>query len=128
MSNDNFKFVQINMKRLLYMAFIYLRMKAFDCVHQDFIWLAMPTLGTEEWLVHLVQSMYKDVRNRVGFHQGSVLSPFLFIIVLKALSRQFRTFVHGSCSMQMTMMSAESMSIEELIKLKTLKSEMAKKG
>ena len=27
---------------------------------------------------------------------------FHFIIVLEALSRQFRTFVHGSCSMQMT--------------------------
>ena len=45
----------------LYMAFVYLEKKAFDCVHQDFIWLAMSTLGTEEWLVHLVQSMYKDV-------------------------------------------------------------------
>ena len=44
-----------------YMAFVYLEMKAFNCVHQDFIWLAMPTLGTEEWLVHLIQSMYTDV-------------------------------------------------------------------
>ena len=41
----------------LYMAFVYLEKKAFDCVHQDFIWLAMPTLGTEEWLVPLVHSM-----------------------------------------------------------------------
>ena len=39
----------------LYMAFIYLEKKAFDCVHQD---LAMPALGTDEWLVHLVQSKY----------------------------------------------------------------------
>ena len=39
----------------LYMAFVYLEMKAFDCVHQDFIWCAMPTFGTDEWLVHLVQ-------------------------------------------------------------------------
>ena len=48
----------------LYMAFVYLEKKAFDCVHQDFIWLAMPTLGTDEWLVHLVQSMYKPGKNR----------------------------------------------------------------
>ena len=41
----------------LYMAFVYLEKKAFDCVHQDFIRSAMPTLGTDEWLVHLVQSM-----------------------------------------------------------------------
>ena len=47
--------------------------------------------------MHLVQSMYKDVRSRVrvgdgyseefgvgvGIHQGSVLSPLLFIIVLR---------------------------------------------
>ena len=54
----------------LYMAFIYLEKKAFDCVHQDFILLAIPTLGTEEWLVHLVQSMYKDVRSRVRVGDG----------------------------------------------------------
>ena len=45
----------------LYMAFVYFEKKEFDCVHQDFIWLAIPTLGTDEWLVHLVQSMYMDV-------------------------------------------------------------------
>ena len=54
----------------LYIAFVYLEKKAFDCVHQDFIRLAMPTLGTDEWLVHLVQSMYKDVRSRVRVGGG----------------------------------------------------------
>ena len=29
----------------------------------------------------------------VGVHQGSVLSPLLFIMVLEALSREFRTGV-----------------------------------
>ena len=28
---------------------------------------------------------------KVGVHQGSVLSPLLFIFVLEALSREFRT-------------------------------------
>ena len=65
----------------------------------------MRKLGIDEWLVRLVQSMYKDVRSRVrvgdgyseefgvgvGVHQGSFLSPLLFIIVLEALSREFRT-------------------------------------
>ena len=32
----------------LYMAFFYLEKKAVNCVHQDFIWLAMPTLVTDE--------------------------------------------------------------------------------
>ena len=57
-------------KMPLYIAFVYLEKKAFDCVHQDFIRLAMPTLGIEEWLVHLVQSMYIDVRSRVRVGDG----------------------------------------------------------
>ena len=32
----------------------------------------------------------KGFRVRVGVHQGSVLSPLLFVIVLEALSREFR--------------------------------------
>ena len=76
--------------KLLYMAFVDLE-KAFDRVPQDVIWWAMRKLGIDEWLLRLVQSMYKDVRSRVrvadwyseefgvgvGVHQGSVLSPTL---------------------------------------------------
>ena len=29
----------------LYMAFVYLQKKAFDCVHQDFIWLEQTSPG-----------------------------------------------------------------------------------
>ena len=54
----------------LYMAFVYLEKKEFDCVHQYLIWLEMPTLGTDEWLVHLVQSMYMDVRSRLRVGDG----------------------------------------------------------
>ena len=54
----------------LNMAFFYLEKKAFDCKNQDFIWLTMSTLGTDEWLGHLVQSMYKDVRSRVKLGDG----------------------------------------------------------
>ena len=78
----------------LYMAFVDLE-KAFDRVPRDVIWWEIRKLGIDEWLVRLVQSMYKDVRSRVrvgdgyseefgvgvGVHQGSVLSPLLFIIV-----------------------------------------------
>ena len=102
----------------------------------------MRKLGIDEWLVRLVQFMYKDVRSRVrvgdgyseefgvgvGVDQGSVLSPLLFIIVLEALSREFRT----GCPWELLyaddlMISAESME-ELLVKLKTWKSEMEKKG
>ena len=61
----------------------------------------------EEWIVLLVQGMYANARIRVrvgegyseefevkvGVHQGSVLSPLLFIVVLEALSREFRSWV-----------------------------------
>ena len=77
-------------KKTLYMAFVDLE-KAFDRVLGDVIWWAMRKLGIDKWLVHLVQSMYTDVRSRVrvgngyseefgvavGVHQGSVLSPLL---------------------------------------------------
>ena len=71
------------------------------------LWWAMRSLGIDEWIVRLVQAMYSNARSRVrvgdsyseefevtvGVHQGSVLSPLLFIIVLEALSRDFRVGV-----------------------------------
>ena len=82
------------------MAFVDLE-KAFDRVPRKVIWWALRKLGVEEWIVRLVQGMYANVRSRVhvgegyseefevnvGVHQGSVLSPLLFIIVLEALPR-----------------------------------------
>ena len=125
----------------LYMAFIDLE-KALDCVPRDVIWWAMRKLGIDEWLVRLVQSMYKDVRSRVrvgdgyseefgvgvGVHQGSVLSPLLFITVLEALSREFRTgYPWELLYADDLMISAESME-ELLVKVETWKTEMEKKG
>jgi len=60
-------------------------------------------LGVEEWLVLVVRSTYTGAKtvvrtvygNRngfevnVGMHQGSALSPLLFVIVKEALSRDF---------------------------------------
>ena len=68
------------------------------------IWWALRKLGVAEWIVCLVQGMYSNARSRVGIgegyseefevkvgvHQGSVLSRLLFIIVLAALSYEFR--------------------------------------
>ena len=88
--------------------------------------------------------MYKDVRSRVKVDDGyskkfcvrlsvsqdSVLSPLLFVIVLQALSREFRT----GCPWELLyaddlMISAGFMSMEELlVKLKSWKSEIKKMG
>ena len=89
-------------RKQLFFAFVDLE-KAFDRVPREVIWWSMRKLGIEEWLIKLVKSMYCNARSRVrvggafseefdvtvGVHQGSVLSPLLFIIVLEALSRSF---------------------------------------
>jgi len=78
--------------------------KAFDRVPRQVIRWAMCKLGVEEWLVSAVMSMYTGaitaVRTvygnsngfevKVGMHSGSALSPLLFVIVIEALSREFR--------------------------------------
>ena len=64
----------------------------------------MRKLGVEEWFIRTVQAMYTNAKSsvrvkgqyspwfevQVGVHQGFVLSPLLFIIVMEALSRHFR--------------------------------------
>ena len=90
-------------KRELWMAFVDLE-KAFDRVPREVLWWALRKLGVEEWLVVIIKSMYEaatmavkfrsgesgQFEVRVGVHQGSVLSPLLFTVVLEALSREFR--------------------------------------
>mgnify|MGYP003460147097 FL=1 len=90
-------------KKELWMAFVDLE-KAFDRVPREVIWWALRTLGVDEWLISVIKSMYEGATTavklnggltdefsvKVGVHQGSVLSPLLFVIVLEALSRSFR--------------------------------------
>jgi len=61
-------------------------------------------LGVEEWLVLAVMSIYTGAKTvvrtvygnsngfevQVGMHQGSALRHLLFVIVMEALSREFR--------------------------------------
>jgi len=69
-------------------------------------------LGVEEWLLAAVMSMYAGAETvvrtvygnssgfevKVGMHQGSALSPLLFVIVMEALGRKcsFNTYIHVS--------------------------------
>ena len=87
----------------LYMAFVD-QEKAFDRVPRKIIWWALRKLGVEEWNVRLVQGMYANARSQFNVGEGyseefevgwcspriSTQPPLLFIIVLEALSREFR--------------------------------------
>ena len=78
--------------------------KAFDRVLREVIRWAMRKLGVEEWLVSAVMSMYTGAKTvartvygnnngfevKVSMHQGSALSSLLFVMVVEALSREFR--------------------------------------
>ena len=125
----------------LYMAFVDLE-KAFDRVPRKVIWWALRKLGVEEWIVRLVQGMYGNARSRVrvgegyseqfevkvGVHQGSVLSPLLFIIMLEALSRDLRSGVPWE-DLYADDLVIIAESLEECVRrLLTWKEAMEKKG
>jgi len=78
--------------------------KVFDRVLREVIRWAMHKLGVEEWLVSAVMSVYTGAKTivrtvygnsncfevKVGMHQGSALTLLIFVIVMEALSREFR--------------------------------------
>ena len=86
-------------KKDLYFAFVDLE-KAFDRVPREVVKWALRKLYVDEWLVQAVMTLYEDAKTsvrfggeasesfdvKVGLHQGSVLSPLLFVIVMNATS------------------------------------------
>jgi len=78
--------------------------KAFDRVPREVISWALSKLGVEEWLVSAVMPMYTGAKTvvrtvcgnskgfevKLGMQQGSSLCPLLFMIVMEAISREFR--------------------------------------
>jgi len=87
----------------LYFGFVDLE-KAFDRVPREVMQWAMHKLGVEESLVSAVMSMYTGAKTvvrtvygnssgfevKVGMHQGSALSPLLFVIVMESISREVK--------------------------------------
>src|SRR5437867_4177769 len=87
----------------LWIAFVGLE-KAFDRVPCDILWWALRRDGVEEWLIKVIKSMYEGCTTsvrmnveesenfevKVGMHQGSVLSPILFNIVMQAIAENFK--------------------------------------
>ena len=89
-----FGFMKVKGKEL-FSGFVHLE-KAFDRVPREVIRWAVHKLGVEEWLVSAVMSVYTGAKTvvrtacgnsisfevKVGMHQGSALSPLLFVIVM----------------------------------------------
>ena len=87
--------------------------KAFDRLPRKVIWWVMQKLSIEEWKIRFVQAIHANAASsvrmnntcsekfvvKVGIHQGSVLSPLLFVTVMEALSWDCRTY--GNYYMQM---------------------------
>jgi len=87
----------------LYFGFVDLE-KAFHRVPREMIRWAVRKLGFEEWLVSAVMSMYTCAKTvvrtvygnsngfevKIGMHQCSALCPLLLVIVMEALSKEFR--------------------------------------
>ena len=87
----------------LYMCFVDLK-KAFDRVPRNVVESSMRKKGITEALVRAVMSLYKGARIKVkvgthlsdeievndGVHQGSVLSPLLFAIVIDVLANEMK--------------------------------------
>jgi len=87
----------------LHMAFIDLE-KAYDRVPRSEVWRCMREKGVSEKYVRLVQDMYRDVTSqvsscvgitdefniKVGLHQGSTLSPYIFDLIMDVLSEGIR--------------------------------------
>ena len=93
----------LDKKKDLYFAFVDLE-KAFDRVPREVTRWALRQVGVEEWLVQTVLAMYEEAKTvvrtpcgdsagftvNVGVHQGSILSPLLFVIVMEAITRGSR--------------------------------------
>ncbi|XP_075990249.1 uncharacterized protein LOC142985892 [Anticarsia gemmatalis] len=85
----------------LYVAFLDME-KAFDRVPRDTIWWSLRKKNVPERYVNIIADMYKGAKSNIrtvvgetksiavseGDHQGSVLSPFLFCLILDSLTEE----------------------------------------
>ena len=79
--------------------------KAYDTVPHEILWRCMRKRNIPEGYIGLVQDIYQGATTRVkskrsisehveagiGLHQGSALSPFLFIMLVDTISQDVRT-------------------------------------
>ena len=92
---------KLEMKKYSYWTFLDME-KAYDKVPRRLIRAVLRWFGVPHALIEVVQAMYRDPRTTVrtafgltgmfpvgvGVHQGSALSPLLFILVMDYISKQ----------------------------------------
>ncbi|VDP23366.1 unnamed protein product [Heligmosomoides polygyrus] len=89
-------------QKAVHIAFLDLE-KAFDRVPREVIWYALPHHGVPDELIEWVRILYSCPKSRVqaagtsmefpisvGVHQGSALSPLLFVVVMDAITRDLQ--------------------------------------
>ena len=90
-------------QRELYCVFVDLE-KAYNSVPREELWYCMKKSGIVEKYVRLVQDMYEgsetvvrcaigtteSFKVKVGLHQGSAFSPFLFAVIMDMLTDEVR--------------------------------------
>jgi hypothetical protein len=95
------KYIEKN--KSLWMAFVDLE-KAYDRVPREMVWWALRRQLVPERLIDLIRTLYQDpvsfVRTEagdtepfavdIGLHQGSALSPLLFIVTMEEVTRNIR--------------------------------------
>ena len=91
-------------QKKIYVALLDLE-KAYDRVPRDVVYWYLRKRGVPEKMVNLVKATYDKVKTEVriphrdtekfmidvGLHQGSVLSPFLFVALMDTLTEEVRT-------------------------------------
>ena len=96
--------------------------KAYDLVPREEIWRTMRERLVPEKYVMLVQDMYTGCRTKVrtvagesskfnvevGLHQGSALSPYLFLILMDVLTERVRKEAQSRCCLPTTSCCAET--------------------
>ena len=88
----------------------------YDRVPLQEVWMCLMEQGVPEKYVRLVKYTYEDARTqvmtsigvagkitvRVGLHQGSSLSPYLFDMILDVMGRGIKEQPPGICCLQAT--------------------------
>ena len=97
-------------KNDLHMVFIDLE-KAYDSIPRDIAWDSLKARGMSQCYIEAIRDMYDRVSTnihtpvgltecfpvKVGLHQGSALSPFIFTVIMEEIFKSIWKQYPGAC-------------------------------